>query len=104
MAISIAELRQARTNEEIDYALSQLSLPDGMSVESFIVQLLDTYYTAQDVYNTNRPTGTKLDFVKTPTISNPQITGNAAQYSIDKSYVVRARVNTGLKSVEPLLQ
>ncbi len=104
MALTIAELRQSRTNEDIDYALSQLSLPDGMTIESFIVQLLDTYFVAQDVYNTAHGSGSKLDFVKTPTISNPQIAANLSTYSIDKSYVVRARVNTALRSVEPLLQ
>ena len=104
MALSIGELRQATPNEHIDYALSQLSLPDGMAIESFIVQLLDTYFVAQDVYNNSHSTGSKLDFVKTPTISNPQIAANLSSYSIDKSYVVRARVNTALQSVEPLLQ
>lgn len=103
MSLTIPNLRSVKTTDEIDEALATLSLPDSMSVEEFVVQLLDTYFTAQQVYNTNRPVGEKLEFVKAPTISNPQILANAAQYSVDKSYVVKARVNTVLDSVEPVL-
>lgn len=104
MALTIPNLRAAATTEEIDAALATLSLPDAMSVEEFAVQLLDTYFTAQAAYNVNRPVGEKLEFVKAPTISNPQILANASQYSVDKSYVVKARVNTVLDTVEPILQ
>ena len=104
MAIPIELLRENAVNLEIRDVLLNLVLPVGMSFESWLSQLLDTYESAQKKFNIDKPAGQKLNFISGVQASNPQFGEDASKYLLTKTYTIRATVGTTLSTVEPAKQ
>jgi hypothetical protein len=104
MVVPIELIRQNAVNADIADFLNSFVLPDGMSFEACLVQLLDSYENAQKKFNEGKNAGERITFVQLQAPTNPKFGLNASEYVLTKTYNVKATVGTILASVEPARQ
>lgn len=96
------QLIAAASNDVVRDFLTNIAFPDELSIEATIVNLLDTYYNAQTVYNRTAATGQRLNFISDVKVIDSKIVDTQAQsYELKKAMTVNSVVVTEPTSIEP---